>query len=44
VCSSDLEAVHLLDEDTRDTLGIAGLVRLRVADYLEMPIPEAPAA
>ena len=38
------EAVHLLDDDTRDTLGIAGLVRLREADYLDMPIPEAPAA
>lgn len=38
------EAVQLLDEDTRETLGLQGAVRLDAEVYLQMPIPEAPAA
>ena len=37
-----LAEVSLLEEDVSE--GRAGLVRLREADYLDMPIPEAPAA
>lgn len=38
------EAVQLLDETSRQSLGITGSVRLSEADYLDMPIPQAPAA
>lgn len=38
------EAVQLLDEEARQTLGVQGAVRLGAAAYLDMPIPEAPAA
>ncbi|MFY0634893.1 MAG: hypothetical protein JXQ91_13860 [Vannielia sp.] len=38
------EAVQLADRATRETLGLQGAVRLEPEVYLDMPIPQAPAA
>ncbi|QDC10574.1 hypothetical protein FHY55_15600 [Oceanicola sp. D3] len=38
------EAVQLLDPPARETLGLQGAVRLGAKVYLDMPIPQAPAA
>ncbi|SIO03986.1 hypothetical protein [Vannielia litorea] len=44
IASAVEEAAQLLDETTRQTLGLKGAVRLTGQMYLDMPIPEAPAA
>lgn len=38
------EAVHLLDAQSRELLGLYGACRLPEADYLALPVPEAPPA